>query len=416
MVRPTHAARAFLFAAMAALASLSAPTHAQLADADPDLGLLRNNGGAQLVNGNVRAFAAQGTRKILVGGDFERTASGIERFSLLRLNADGTLDPDFRVLIASAGAVQVNAIVVHGGFIYIGGRFQMVNGATRPNIAKLTADGELVEAWRANLDGPTDTVHAIAVGADAVYAGGDFTAQDLWGVARLDSQTGAIDPAWRAQTQAFVTPTPSASGRGNVRSLLHTGTDLIVGGYFRQIAGQARASVARISLTAPATPSAFDTPVNGGERYAYALALSPDRSTLYIGGDFFAANSQQHLLRVNAQTGAPDTTWKPQPNAQVRALVLLGPWLYAGGSFSGTTPQPYANLMRLATSGAGARDTGWLPNPDARVLALHEDGVRKRLYFGGEFAKVGASSRNGLARLGQVIDPDVIFYDAYDIE
>lgn len=399
------------------LATVLAPQlHAQSADADPDLGLLRDNGGAQLVSGQVRALAMQGTRKILVGGDFVRTADGSARTSLLRLDADGTLDADFRVELASAGIVQVNAIAVADGFIYVGGRFQSVNGEARSNLAKLTADGELVPGWNAALDGPTDTVHAIAVGPDAVYAGGDFTAQDLWGLARLDRATGAIDPAWRAQTQAFVTPTPSAGGRGNVRSLLHTGTDLIVGGYFRQIAGQAHASVARLSLTAPATPAAaFASPINSGERYVYALALSRDRNTLYVGGDFFAG-AQQHLLRLDARQGTPDANWKPQPSAQVRALVLLGEWLYAGGSFGGTQPQAYANLMRVASGGAGARDTGWLPNPDARVGALYEDGVRKRLYVGGEFAKLGVSSRNGLARIGQVVDPDVIFYDGVDIE
>lgn len=388
---------------------------AQTADADPNLGLLRDNGGAQLVGGQVRAFAMQGTRKILVGGNFVQTSDGSTRTSLLRLNADGTLDANFRVTLASTGLVQVNAIAVDGGFIYIGGRFQSVNGTTRPNIAKLDADGALVDGWRANLDGATDTVHAIAVGADAVYAGGDFTAQDLWGVARLDRTSGAIDPAWRAQTQAFVTATPSASGRGNVRSLLHTGTDLIVGGYFRQIAGQTRASVARVSLTSPVTVSIYNTPIDGGQRYAYALALSADRKTLYVGGDFFAG-SAFHLIRTDARAGDFDATWKPQPNAPVNAMALLGPWLYLGGSFTGTTPQAYANLMRVASTGAGARDTGWMPNPDARVVALHEDSVRKRLYVGGEFGKVGIASRNGLARIGQVVDPDVIFYDGFDIE
>lgn len=388
---------------------------AQTADADPNLGLLRDNGGAQLVGGQVRAFAMQGTRKILVGGNFVQTSDGSTRTSLLRLNADGTLDANFRVTLASTGLVQVNAIAVDGGAVYIGGRFQTVNGLPRPNIAKLTADGALFEGWRANLDGPTDTVHAIAVGADAVYAGGDFTAQDLWGVARLDLYSGAIDPAWRAQTQAFVTATPSAGGRGNVRSLLHTGTDLIVGGYFRQIAGQTRASVARVSLTSPVTVSIYNTPIDGGQRYAYALALSADRKTLYVGGDFFAG-SAFHLIRTDARAGDFDATWKPQPNAPVNAMALLGPWLYLGGSFTGTTPQAYANLMRVASTGAGARDTGWMPNPDARVVALHEDSVRKRLYVGGEFGKVGIASRNGLARIGQVVDPDVVFYDGFDIE
>ncbi len=411
MPAPLVRASAFL------LAALIAPClHAQSADADPDLGLLRDDGGAQLVSGQVRALAMQGTRRILVGGDFVRSADGTAHTSLLRLDADGTLDADFHVELASAGLVQVNAIAVADGFIYVGGRFQSVNGEARANLAKLSADGELVPDWSPALDGPTDTVHAIAAGPDAVYVGGDFTAQDLWGLARIDRASGAIDPAWRAQTQAFVTPTPSAGGRGNVRSLLHTGTDLIVGGYFRQIAGQAHASVARLSLTAPATPAAgFHSPINGGERYVYALALSRDRDTLYAGGDFFAG-AQQHLLRLDAQLGSADPDWKPQPSAQVRALVLLGEWLYAGGSFGGAQPQAYANLMRVASGGTGARDTGWLPSPDARVGALHEDGVRKRLYLGGEFVRVGTSSRNGLARIGRVVDPDVIFYDGIDIE
>jgi len=398
----------------ALLATCGVPlAHAQLADAEPDLHLLRDDG-SQLVGGRVHAFAAQGTRKILVGGDFE-SADGVARASLLRLDADGTLDPAFHVELASLGAVQVDAIAVDGDAIYVGGRFQTVNGLPRPNIVKLGADGDVDEGWRANLDGPTDVVHAIAVGADAVYAGGDITAQDLWGAARLDRATGAIDAAWRVQAQRFATTTPTAGNRAEVRSLLHTGADLVVGGNFRQIAGQPRASVARLSLAAPAAAGAFDSPINGGERYAYALALSRDRGTLYVGGDFFAG-AHQHLLRVDARTGALDTTWKPQPNASVRALVLLGPWLYVGGSFFGSAPQAYANLMRVSTSGAGARDTGWLPNPDARVLALHEDGVRKRLYLGGEYAKVGAGSRSGLARIGQVADPDVIFFYGHDIE
>jgi hypothetical protein len=57
-----------------------------------------------------------------------------------------------------------------------------------------------------------------------------------------------------------------------------------------------------------------------------------------------------------------------------------------------------------------------MPNPDTRVGALHEDGERKLLYIGGEFTKIGASSRNGLARIGQVVDPDVIFYDPCEFE
>lgn len=413
-----------LLLAAAFFGLISSPLRAQFADADPDLGLLRDNGGTQLVGGQVRALAVQGTRTILVGGDFVQTSGGVHRTNLLRLYADGTLDPDFDVVITSASAVQINAIAVAGDAIYIGGRFDRINGTPRTNLAKLTAHGQLVMQWNAHAQGTPaaellntdDVVHAIAVGADAVYAGGNFTAADLWGLARLDTGSGELDAQWRAPTQRFVTATPSAGNRGEVRSLLHTGSDLVVGGFFRQIGGQPRASVARLSLNAPVAVQAYDVPINGGERYVYALALSADRRALYLGGDFFAGTSQRHLLRSDAASGALDTVWNPQPNAPVRALALLGPWLYAGGAFGGTTPQPYANLMRLATGGDGARDTSWLPNPDARVLALQADRVRRRLYLGGEYGHVGSSSRNGLARIGQVVDPDVIFYDGVDLE
>lgn len=266
--------------------------------------------------------------------------------------------------------------------------------------------------------GPTDVVHAIAAGGGKVCVGGDFSAHDLWSVGRLDAATGAIDPAWRAPTQVFFTPpggTPDVASRGRVYSLIHTGADLVVGGYFRQIAGAPRASVARLSLAAPATVGAYNGTISSGERNVFALALSRDGGTLYVGGDFFAG-SLQRLIRTDAATGAADLNWKPQPNTAVRALELVGPWLYAGGNFTGTTPAAYARLVRVDAAGIGAIDANWRPSADANVLALYADRARARLYVGGEFADVAATRRDGLARFGQIVDPDVIFADSWEAE
>ncbi|HJU40663.1 MAG TPA: hypothetical protein VJ724_13920, partial [Tahibacter sp.] len=160
---------------------------------------------------------------------------------------------------------------------------------------------------------------------------------------------------------------------------------------------------------------AYAGAISSGERNVYALALSRDGTTLYVGGDFFAG-SLQRLIRTDAETGAVDANWKPQPNGAVRALELVGPWLYAGGNFSGTTPAPYARLVRVDADDAGAIDTAWRPGADANVLALYADRGRARLYVGGEFADVGATRRDGLARFGQVVDPDVIFADSYEVD
>jgi hypothetical protein len=251
----------------------------------------------------VRALARQACSRILVGGDFVQTGTGVARTDILRLKRDGTLDPDFEVTVSSSGATAINAIVVDGDFAYVGGRFEKISNVARSNIAKLTHDGTVVAAWSADLSGPTDVVHAIAVGGGKVCVGGDFSAHDLWGIGRLDAATGAID-------------------------------------------------------------------LNG----------------------------------------------RPQPNTAVRALELVGPWLYAGGSFTGTTPAAYARLMRVDPAGIGAIDANWRPGADANVLALYADRARARLYVGGEFADVAATRRDGLARFGQIVDPDVIFADSWEIQ
>jgi hypothetical protein len=400
------------------LSLAAAAASAQLPEVDPNLGLMRMDSAGQLVGGHVRALARQPGGRMLVGGDFARTTAGDVRTDLLRLKREGTLDSTFDVSVTSNGATAINAIVVDGDSVYVGGRFEKINGIARSNIAKLTQDGVVVAGWSADLSGPTDVVHAIAVGGGKVYVGGDFSAHDLWGLGRLDAATGAIDAAWRAQTQVFVTPpggTPSAASRGRVYSLVHTGADLVVGGYFREIAGQARASVARVSLATPATVGAYNGSISSGERNVFALALSRDGGTLYVGGDFFAG-SLQRLIRTDAATGVADPNWRPQPNNAVRALELVGPWLYAGGNFSGTTPAAYSRLVRIDAGNAGAIDANWRPSADANVLALTADRGRARLYVGGEFADIAATRRNGLARFGQVVDPDVLFADSYEVD
>ncbi|MDC8013584.1 hypothetical protein [Tahibacter soli] len=50
------------------------------------------------------------------------------------------------------------------------------------------------------------------------------------------------------------------------------------------------------------------------------------------------------------------------------------------------------------------------------MLALYADRARARLYVGGEFADVAATRRDGLARFGQIVDPDVIFADSWEIQ
>ena len=89
----------------------------------------------------VRSVAVQPDGKVLVGGYFT-TVGGAPHASLVRLNADGSLDATFNPILTGDSIFFVATIVVQpDGKILIGGSFKGVGGALRFDIARLNADG-----------------------------------------------------------------------------------------------------------------------------------------------------------------------------------------------------------------------------------------------------------------------------------
>lgn len=400
--------RCFFFALLLALSVAPVRADTDTPDPHPSLGLQRPDGAGGWTAARVHAFARQADGRMLVGGEFLRDGSALLRPALLRVGRDGRLDPSFFIDLASLGVIRVNALAVDGDAIYVGGRFQLVGGQPRVNLAKLDANGALVTGWNAGLlDG--DEIFAIAPAPEGIYVGGDIASLARYGLARLDRATGADDAGWRAQTQVFPTPTPSAGSRGRVYALRHTGTDLIVGGEFRQIAGAERASVARLGLQVPVQAGPFLSPISGGERIVYDLLLDERAGTLLLAGNFFAG-TRSHLVRTDAATGALDTGWSPQPGATVRALARDGDAIYLGGDFIDASR---AYLMRVSARADAAIDPSWLPLPDARVRALHFERGARRLWVAGDFVQIGGEPRNGLARFS-LDGLDAVFRDGFE--
>ena len=90
---------------------------------------------------SVRSLAIQPDGKILVGGYFT-TVGGASRASLVRLNADGSVDTTFTPNLTGDSIFYVSTIVVQpDGKILIAGSFKGVGGALRFDIARLNADG-----------------------------------------------------------------------------------------------------------------------------------------------------------------------------------------------------------------------------------------------------------------------------------
>ena len=141
-----------------------------------------------------------------------------------------------------------------------------------------------------------------------------------------------------------------------------------------------------------------------------SLTYSADGSLLYLGGIFHhlcpakaptcssttTGNvAVDYLAAINVATGAPVTSWRPQPDGDVEALELSndGTTLFAGGLFNKLGTQTHHKLGAV-NAATGSPVASWVPNVAAEVkaLALSPDGTV--LYLGGVFKKVNTLTRN----------------------
>jgi hypothetical protein len=137
----------------------------------------------------------------------------------------------------------------------------------------------------------------------------------------------------------------------------------------------------------------------------YATAVQADGRML-IAGNFHFVNGgrRAYLARLNTD-GTLDETWNPSPDGVVRALLVSGDYVYAGGEFTVMGGQSRLRIARLNLTGTGAADPVWVANANGVVHALTSDGGG--IYAGGDFTTVNGQSRNRLAKLGNygVVDP-----------
>ena len=153
------------------------------------------------VNGVVIDLLVDGDT-LYVGGDF--TAAGAAAGPLvLARGSDGALvrsHPGF-AQIGEAEAMTVDAVLDDGaGGWYAGGAFERVNGAERVALVRLRADGTVDPAFAPRLDADTTTskVSALARHGDILWVGGlNIEGAACSELCALDARTGAelpIDP------------------------------------------------------------------------------------------------------------------------------------------------------------------------------------------------------------------------------
>jgi hypothetical protein len=325
---------------------------------------------------------------VYAGGNFN-AVGGQPRKSLAAISATTGVVSAWDPQAGPIAHPTIEAIIVLGNTIYVGGNFTFIGQQTRNYIAALDAASGLATGWNPNADNRvyalTVRVEVFPTASTTVYAGGQFA--NIGGAAR--NFVAALD-ATGAATGAATAWNPAPNGI--VRALNVNGPSVFVGGLFTSIGGQSRRNLALISGSGLASTT-FDPSPDFS-----VLALTRAGNILYVGGTFTAIGGlpRRGLAQIDL-LGFTVTAWDPSPNmGKINALAVAGTRLFAGGGFTGMGGVTRLGLAALdATTGSA---TSWDPGPQVgrvRAFAIG-DGI---LYAGGTFTSIAGQPRNMLAAI-----------------
>src|SRR5690242_10012233 len=192
-------------------------------------------------------------------------------------------------------------------------------------------------------------------------------------------------------------PTPSAQTNGEVDAIAVDGNIAYIGGVFTAVrpAGSPSGSgnVTRNHLAAINLTTGALLPWNpGASGDVRALAVSPDGSTIYVGGTFTTLGGASRTNVGAVTSGGTATSWNPGASAEVRALTIANSKLYAGGKFTNIAGTSRTRLAAFDLPGLGL-DTSWRPSANNTVTSLvpAKDGSG-RMFAGGYFTSIGGDA------------------------
>jgi uncharacterized delta-60 repeat protein len=225
-------------------------------NADGSLDGTFNGGAAVSVFGYVSSVALQSDGKVLVGGGFSEV-NGSNRNAIARLNANGTLDENFTPDLGinfSDYPVVGSLVVQTDGRVFVGGSFSTVNGTNRNGIARLNANGSLDVSFNPGAGvtgGDYPLVKSIVVQSNGnVLIGGSFTTVNGAArpqVARLygDSVAPSLNIARSGALMILSWPVTALSFQ------LQENTDLSLPNSWSPVAQAAVTNDGQISVTVP---------------------------------------------------------------------------------------------------------------------------------------------------------------------
>jgi PKD repeat protein len=211
------------------------------------------------------------------------------------------------------------------------------------------------------------------------------------------------DPASGLPATVSADPLPTVQINGVVWSQVTVGNTVYAAGQFTSArpAGAAAGTgeVVHNNLLSfditTGVMSSWNASLNGAGRI---ITVSPDNSTLYVGGDFTTANGQPraHIAAFDIASGALKANFAPSINNSVRALAVTTTTVYAGGSFTTVSGTAKSQIVSL-DAGTGAVNTSFNATSDGNtVTAMTVSPDATTLIVAGRFAALDGSASKGV--------------------
>ncbi len=374
---------------------------------DAQTGELR--GALPEVNDRVHAVAADGEGGWIIAGEFT-SVGGYPRQGLARLRPDGTVVPDWAPEVLGG---RTDAVAVDGGRVYLGGRFETVDGIDRDGMAAIDlASGELIDEWLPTKGG--GHVRAIFAKDGDVYLGGslrDVNGESYERIVRVDGVSGAVSPSWEwdeldrsvdfldyMDGTLFIAPQGFRDDDGNRQYVMaldpETGNPL-EGWSAPYIDEDVEALLAADGLIYVGVDRR-DEPLrvvqaDNGDRFDdwsfevddYVEALAWHDGVLFVAGGFEEINGQpwENLVAVDGRSGALIEGRVPVLDDRPGAMVSRNGIVMAGGRFQIAAMQPRENLAVLDADTGQLLDLGLGVDGTVRAMTKSDS----RLYVGGNF-------------------------------
>jgi len=303
--------------------------------------------------GIVRSIAILADDRVVIGGDFELVNS-VPRRNIARLNADGTLDPNFDPGAGANGTVWALALQDPPPLTVGDGRSGVGPAESRTNINTDANSGTISlfydfyfieDSIRVYYDGVRIYDSGLTNGAatvDIPYGPGNST------YVEIVVNEGSGDPGTVWDYIAIIT-----TGGGSSK--------VLVGGDFTSIGGASRSGIAR--LNGNGTVDAQFSTTTGTDGPVYALLSQADKK-IVLGGNFSTVGvaPRNGIARLN-EDGSLDTTFNPGTgiNGAIYTMAFnTNGQVFIGGEFTLFNGTSRTNMARLYAD--GTLDTSYQDN------------------------------------------------------